>query len=76
MQEGLTDDLRVKAEQRIGVKARQAAALKARQPKQQNKRDSWTPADLLPLLIAGALVLAVGVLAFGGDDEEDEEGAA
>lgn len=76
-EKGLTDELRVQAEARLAQRRQQLSILQRQRAAQQRKgrTPSWTAADVLPLVVGAALVLAVGVLAFGrGEDEELEGG--
>ncbi len=67
---GLTDDLVRDALQELA--RRKGAEPKSPRPGGDNARrsdSSWTLGDLLPLGLGAALVLAIGVLAFGKEDD-------
>jgi predicted Zn-dependent protease len=70
--EGLSDELARDAGQGIAGRARANAARTDRKPDGKRDESGWTAADLLPIGLGAALVLAVGILAFGRDDENEK----
>lgn len=75
-EKGLGDDLTRQGAQVIAKQSKDGeGARKRRAPKPAADDGTWSLADLIPLLIAGGLALAVGVLAFGQDDDDDADPA-
>lgn len=70
--EGLSDELARDAGQGIAGRARTNAERGARKPAAKREAEGWTAADFLPIGLGAALVLAVGILAFGRDDETEK----
>lgn len=72
-QKGLQPDLMARGSAWIQARAAQIDKSKEGQNGKAAKRaaDDWSLSDLLPFGVLGALVLAVGVLAFGKDDEDE-----
>ncbi|MCB9682842.1 MAG: tetratricopeptide repeat protein [Alphaproteobacteria bacterium] len=67
---GLTDDLYARGSRAIAAQAK-VAPVPGAAKKAKEEASSWSLGDLMPLLIVAALVMAVGVLAFGKDEDED-----
>lgn len=76
---GLTDALYEDGARRIeGATQRMAVARQRAKAKQGTtpEAQAFQPTDLLPILVLGALVLAVGVLVLGRDEDDEGDPAA
>lgn len=69
--EGLTDELVRDAALGVTSKARREKPTSARE-KVEERTTTWSLTDLLPIGLGAALVLAVGILAFGRDEDGPE----
>ncbi len=72
-QKGLPGDLMARGSEWIQKRAEMANQTTAGEKGEKGRHDAsaWKLSDLIPFGVLAALVLAVGVLAFGRDDEDD-----